>query len=99
VVDINLQAVEETAKEINARGGNACAFKCDVSNWDDIVVLRDTVLKEVGPVDILVNNAGLIVMQSFMTNTQKDIERTMAVNVNGVVYVRNMKNLKTTISH
>jgi NADP-dependent 3-hydroxy acid dehydrogenase YdfG len=80
VADNNLLAFQETTKEINARGGN----------WDDIVVFCDTdVLKVVGPWDILVNNAGLMVMQSFMTNTQKEIERTTAVNVNGVIYVRN----------
>jgi NAD(P)-dependent dehydrogenase (short-subunit alcohol dehydrogenase family) len=88
VVDINFAAVTETANEINSKGGTAVAMKCDVSNWDDIVDLRKQVELDIGPIDILVNNAALIVMESFMKNTQQDIERSMAVNVNGVVYVR-----------
>jgi NAD(P)-dependent dehydrogenase (short-subunit alcohol dehydrogenase family) len=87
LVDINLPAVQQTADEINQLGGCASAYKCDVSNWDDVVRLRGLVEKEVGPVDILVNNAGLIVMQPFVTNTHQDIERIISVNVNGVIYV------------
>jgi NAD(P)-dependent dehydrogenase (short-subunit alcohol dehydrogenase family) len=87
VVDINLAAVQQTAEEINETGGNAMAYKCDVSKWDDVAHLRGLVEQEVGPIDILVNNAGLIVMQSFVTNTKQDIERTVGVNVNGVLYV------------
>jgi len=87
LVDINLAAVQQTANEINKLGGCATAYRCDVSSWDEVVRLRRLVEKEVGPVDILVNNAGLIVMQPFVTNTEVDIERTVAVNVNGVLYV------------
>jgi NAD(P)-dependent dehydrogenase (short-subunit alcohol dehydrogenase family) len=86
-VDINLAAVEATAEEITEFGGKAFAFKCDISNADEVVELQLQVEATVGPVDILVNNAGIIYINSFDQNTLPEIGRVVSVNVTGLINV------------
>lgn len=54
VVDVNLEAAEQTVDEIKSRGFNAKAFKVDVTKTDEILKLRAELAKSLGPVDILV---------------------------------------------
>lgn len=43
LVDVNTKGNEETAKEIEAEGGTAYAFTCDLSNREDIYRAADQV--------------------------------------------------------
>ncbi len=49
---------KEAATGLQARGFRAEGVRCDVVNQDEIVRLRDFVLKEFGKIDILINNSG-----------------------------------------
>ncbi len=42
-----------------AMGDRALAIACDVSNEDQVIALRDTVMARCGRIDVLVNNAGV----------------------------------------
>lgn len=54
VVDVNLQAAEQTVAEIKSMGLKARSFKVDVTKADEILKLRDELRNDLGPVDILV---------------------------------------------
>jgi NAD(P)-dependent dehydrogenase (short-subunit alcohol dehydrogenase family) len=60
LADVNFEKAERIAGEIQAKGCEAKAFHCDVS---ETVSVTDTVKKvreALGDIDILVNNAGIV---------------------------------------
>ena len=54
----DIEACQELSNALNEKGVRSLAFKCDVSNPDDIQHVVDETLKEFGRIDILVNNSG-----------------------------------------
>jgi NAD(P)-dependent dehydrogenase (short-subunit alcohol dehydrogenase family) len=54
----NADKANAVVSEIKAKGGKAIAVKADMSNESDILMMFETVDKELGPVTALVNNAG-----------------------------------------
>ncbi len=58
VLDINVQAAEQLADEINQSGGEAAGIGCDVGEKESIFSAAQQVLKNWGRVDILINGAG-----------------------------------------
>src|SRR5882757_8809860 len=55
-----MEPLEETAAAIEALGRRTVRQAADVGDRASLIVLRDRVAKELGPVDILVNCAGRI---------------------------------------
>ncbi|MGY5850990.1 SDR family oxidoreductase [Salegentibacter sp. F14] len=54
----NLEKLQNTARELEEETGGKCmAVQCDVRHYEEVEAMRDTVIKEFGPVDILLNNA------------------------------------------
>lgn len=53
----NTAAANEVATEINASGGTAAAYCCDISDESTVNTLFEKLAKDFGGVDILVNNA------------------------------------------
>jgi all-trans-retinol dehydrogenase (NAD+) len=91
LVDLNLDSAQLVAQEITKAGGTAHALRCNIAVAADVALLKQQVDNLVGRVDILVNNAGAIYMEFFMENKLEDIERVVAVNVSGLIYVSNKK--------
>lgn len=58
LLDLNEEAVEKCADEINQVGGKAFAYKCNVLEKDSIVAVRNSIEKDMGTADILINGAG-----------------------------------------
>ena len=58
LLDINLEAAQSVADEINANGGQAIAIKTDVLNRESIEEAHKIVLDKFGKCDILINGAG-----------------------------------------
>jgi len=54
----NAESLEETAREVEARGRVARTYAADVASPDECTALCERVLTEAGPIDILVNNVG-----------------------------------------
>lgn len=79
--DINKTNNERVAAEIRERGGTATSYVCDVSKIDDIKDVAAKVRREVGDIDILVNNAGILNGGALLDLTEKDIRRTMDINI------------------
>jgi 3-oxoacyl-[acyl-carrier protein] reductase len=61
VTDINPDATQAVAREIEAKGGTAKAWSLDVANRDDIATVINEVAAHFGGLDIVVNNAGISV--------------------------------------
>ena len=87
--DINKENLYKTQKEFSAKGyKNVSTFVIDVANVDDIERAATEVLLEIGNIDILFNNAGIVAgKQSFWDYSVRDIEKTIAINVTGVMHV------------
>jgi len=76
---------EELARvqgEIEASGGSAYSYVCDLTDGPAVDALVAQVLAEHGAVDMLVNNAGRSIRRSVKYSYDRihDYERTMAVN-------------------
>jgi len=88
VTDVNEAAVNDTASAIRKDGGDAWAFKLDVTQADACQALARSIGAEIGQVDLLVNNAGIIIREgSDSPNAARNWQRTMDVNVNGTFNV------------
>lgn len=83
----NDQTMKETAEELTRRGGEVHTYKVDVSDREAIAKAAENVLKEHGTVDILFNNAGIVVGSYFWEHTNDEIERTMRINSEAMMYI------------
>ncbi|MGL4998708.1 MAG: SDR family oxidoreductase [Cetobacterium sp.] len=58
VLDLNLEAANKVAEEINLVGGKAIGVKANVLEKTSLEMAHTTILEKLGKVDILVNGAG-----------------------------------------
>jgi short-subunit dehydrogenase len=59
----------------------------NVADRESIENAAEELLSEHGPVDILFNNAGIVVGKDFVEHSYTEIEKTIAINVTGVMHV------------
>jgi NAD(P)-dependent dehydrogenase (short-subunit alcohol dehydrogenase family) len=81
------QKLQATLDKIQAQGGKAFAYACDIANMADCDSFVKTVLDEHRHVDILINNAGRSIRRSvkFSFDRFHDFERTMQLNYFGAL--------------
>ncbi len=84
VVDLNQQAGESVAREINASGGYAIFEPADVTSAADCHRVVERVSREFGAIHILFNNAGIMRRASVVDLSEEDWDRVMAVNVKSI---------------
>ncbi|NPV00592.1 MAG: 3-oxoacyl-[acyl-carrier-protein] reductase [Brevinematales bacterium] len=84
IIDVNLDQANETAKEIEKMGRKSIAMKVDVTSYDDVEKMIQTVAKEWGSVDILVNNAGITRDNLILRMTPEDFDLVININLKGV---------------
>ena len=88
ILDLNAEGAEETAKGIEARGGVARGYGCDVREAAQVGAAVAAVTRDLGPVDICVNNAGIIfTMAQLKDMNDADWELNLAVNLTGSYHV------------
>ncbi|MFT9846074.1 SDR family oxidoreductase [Aneurinibacillus sp. REN35] len=86
IADMNMEAAEETAKEIVDNGGQAIAVKTNVTVEEDIQNMINTAIKTYGTVDILVNNAGIVDNMYAAGNITDEVwDRVLAINTTGIM--------------
>lgn len=88
IADIDLKNAEEVATQIRTLGVKSQAYEVDVSKYQEIVKLRESIERDLGSVDILVNNAAIIFNGPFQTEDPEKIEKMVHVNVLSVIWVR-----------
>jgi len=79
--------LDRVRREVEADGGRAAAYTCDLTDPDAVDALVERVSADHGGVDHLVNNAGRSIRRSLALQQDRfhDFERTMAVNYFGPV--------------
>jgi NAD(P)-dependent dehydrogenase (short-subunit alcohol dehydrogenase family) len=81
------QKLDDTLAKIEAQGGKAFAYACDIADMSACDRFVKKVLAEHGHVDILINNAGRSIRRSvkFSFDRFHDFERTMQLNYFGAL--------------
>jgi dihydroanticapsin dehydrogenase len=82
-VDVNRDAVLETAASI---GDHAFAVEADVSDDAQVRAYTDGTVERWGGLHVVFNNAGVNLPTVFHEATDELIDRTLAVNVKGVIH-------------
>lgn len=77
---------EEVQKEIQAQGGTAGVYQCDVSDFAACEQFIQTVIKEYGRIDILVNNAGITRDGLLMRMSEEDFDKVLDTNLKGTFH-------------
>ena len=83
VTDISLEECQRVVEEIKVQGGEAAAWKLDVTNKAEIDRVFDEVVKKWGRLDILVNNAGIFKPKMALEMTEADWDQTLDINLKG----------------
>jgi len=86
VLDIDADATERVAKEVEADGGRAIPVPVDVSDRAAVDAAMDEARGAFGPVGILVTSAGIEGFVSFLDISVEAWERMLAVNLTGTFH-------------
>ncbi|MBX9613904.1 MAG: 2-hydroxycyclohexanecarboxyl-CoA dehydrogenase [Burkholderiales bacterium] len=87
VFDMNLEAAQKVATDIEAAGGVAKAFKCDITDRAAVDAAVAAVEAVLGPIDVLVNNAGWDVFKPFTKTVPAEWEKLIAINLTGALHM------------
>ena len=87
VADLNKDAVEKIASEIEQNGGAAIAVQQDVADPEAVRRSVDTAIERFGGLDLAVNNAGISgAIGPTAAYSLLDWDKVIAVNLSGVFY-------------
>jgi 2-hydroxycyclohexanecarboxyl-CoA dehydrogenase len=86
VLDIDGDATEQVAKEIQADDGRAVGVAVDVSDREAVEAAMDQARAAFGPIGILVTSAGIEGFVSFLDIDVAAWERMLAVNLTGTFH-------------
>ena len=84
VCDINEQAARNVVREITESGGEALAFRIDVTDKESIARMVEGVMAKWGRIDTLVNNAGIVQDAQLKKMTDDQFDNVIDVNLKGV---------------
>lgn len=87
VLDINLQAAQGLASQIEKNGGKANAFTVDLADQNSVNTAVAQVEQSLGPIDVLVNNAGWDRAGNFLDTEKPLWDKIVAINLMGVLYM------------
>ena len=74
---------EQVKKEIEAAGGKAEVYQCNVSDFEKCQAFIQDVIKTYGRLDILVNNAGITRDGLLMKMSEADFDSVIETNLKG----------------
>ena len=86
LVDIQEDALEETAASARALGATVSVHCVDVSQREQVAALPEAVIRIHGAAHLLINNAGVTVMKRFIDHDLADMEWITGINLWGVLY-------------
>lgn len=84
LLEINIEAANETVEKIRINGGQAEAAECDVTDHDQVQEVFDKLGSDHGGLDCLINNAGIAHVGNILNTDEKDFDRVMNINLKGV---------------
>jgi 2-hydroxycyclohexanecarboxyl-CoA dehydrogenase len=87
VFDMNLEAAQKVVDAIQAAGGVAQAFKCDITNRAEVDGAVAAAESALGPIAVLVNNAGWDVFKPFVKTVPDEWSKLIAINLTGALHM------------
>jgi 2-hydroxycyclohexanecarboxyl-CoA dehydrogenase len=87
VFDRDEAGAQKVAREIEAAGGKAQAFTCDISDRQSVDAAVAASESALGPVAVLVNNAGFDIFKPFLKTEPGEWERLIAINLRGPLHM------------
>ena len=85
VVDLNEAGARDTVEAIAKNGGQAAAWRADISDKARIDRVVAEIISRWGTVDILVNNAGLDRVGPFVNSSEAEWDLILRVNLKGPI--------------
>jgi len=82
----NQEKLAQVAQEIAAKGGQAAAFRMDVSNEDEVKSAVKAAIERFGKIDILVNNAGMTRDTLLLRMKRSDWDSVLQTNLSGAFF-------------
>jgi 3-oxoacyl-[acyl-carrier protein] reductase len=82
----NEEKLAAVVREIEARGGQAAAFRMDVGNEGEVKAAVKSVIERFGKVEILVNNAGVTKDTLLMRMKREDWDSVIQTNLSGAFF-------------
>jgi len=77
------EELQSLSESINATGGKASPFPCDVSSEKEVKNTYHKIQKTLGSLDILINNAGVAKFKPLLETTTEDWDWMMDINLKG----------------
>lgn len=87
IVGRSVERGEKIQKEILDGGGKALFIKCDVSDENQIIELKNKVENEFGRLDILFNNAGIWLLASLDEISSDFVNNVFSSNLNSIIFM------------
>lgn len=84
IVDIQEEKLKEVTAKIKSSGGRAASYCVDVSRFDQITEVVETILEKHKKIDHLINNAGITRDNLLMRMKEDEWDAVIAVNLKGV---------------
>ncbi len=81
IVSRGEEAAKVACDEINGSGGSATYLSCDVTDWDSMKAMVETVAKDKGGVDIMCANAGAFPQTKIVDMDPSEWDGVMATNL------------------
>ncbi|MDQ0340891.1 gluconate 5-dehydrogenase [Caldalkalibacillus uzonensis] len=78
-----LEACQDVSEQLQAKGVQTLALKCDVTQPDDVQEVVKTTMDQFGSIDILINNSGISWGAPALEMPLDKFEKVMQVNVTG----------------
>lgn len=82
--DYNEDSLKKAQSEL---GDNYKIYKMDVSKHDEVKLVVDRIVKELGRIDILINNAGITKDNFLVRMSEADFDAVISINLKGVYNV------------
>jgi 3-oxoacyl-[acyl-carrier protein] reductase len=87
ISDVNLEASQATAQEIESLGRKTIAIKCNVADANEVNELVKKATEVFSKIDILVNNAGVTRDNLLMRMNENDWDMVLDINLKGAFLV------------
>lgn len=87
LVDTNREKGTAAAQALIEAGYKAFFVTCDISNEEEVKAALKGAIGRMNGIDILVNNAGIFPATPLLEVNSQELNRVMAVNLNGLVFL------------
>jgi 3-oxoacyl-[acyl-carrier protein] reductase len=86
ILDLDGEQAAVVEREVQAQGGQAVGFACDVTDASQVELAVARVVQALGPIGILVNNAGISRDRTLLKMPEDDWDLVLNVNLKGMFH-------------